>query len=211
MRPGTWIILSALTVASIGAAGVVVVQSGQEQATMTAEQIDDLQLMLDSMSSQATLQPKGESRVCTYGPYEITLYYECPDEDPLADFRQGLAPQAQSIEPIRPETIRCYYGRGKSDWLPFPGDRCPSGTSADRKTAPANVDLRQPAIPENPTATESSQTSNCTPGYDPCLPPASDYDCRGGTGDGPAYTGRVFVTGPDIYRLDSDRDGVGCE
>jgi resuscitation-promoting factor RpfB len=29
--------------------------------------------------------------------------------------------------------------------------------------------------------------SNCTPGYSPCLPPASDYDCAGGSGDGPEY------------------------
>ena len=54
-------------------------------------------------------------------------------------------------------------------------------------------------------------SSNCTPGYSPCLPPASDYDCAGGTGDGPAYTGFVRVTGSDPYGLDSDGDGFGCE
>jgi hypothetical protein len=53
--------------------------------------------------------------------------------------------------------------------------------------------------------------SNCTPGYSPCLPPASDYDCIGGTGDGPAYTGLVRVTGSDPYGLDADNDGYGCE
>lgn len=53
--------------------------------------------------------------------------------------------------------------------------------------------------------------SNCTPGYSPCLPPASDYDCAGGTGDGPEYTGFVRVTGSDPYGLDSDGDGFGCE
>lgn len=53
--------------------------------------------------------------------------------------------------------------------------------------------------------------SNCTDGYDPCLPPASDYDCEGGSGDGPAYTGYVTVTGSDPYDLDADGDGVGCE
>jgi beta-lactam-binding protein with PASTA domain len=58
-------------------------------------------------------------------------------------------------------------------------------------------------------APESS--NNCTPGYLPCLPPASDYDCLGGTGDGPAYTGFVRVTGSDPYGLDSDGDGFGCE
>jgi uncharacterized membrane-anchored protein YhcB (DUF1043 family) len=53
---------------------------------------------------------------------------------------------------------------------------------------------------------------NCTPGYSPCLAPASDYDCAGGTGDGPKYAqGPIQVTGSDPYDLDSDNDGVACE
>jgi beta-lactam-binding protein with PASTA domain len=56
-----------------------------------------------------------------------------------------------------------------------------------------------------------SKGKNCTPGYSPCLPPASDYDCAGGSGDGPKYTGRVTVRGSDPYGLDADGDGVGCE
>ena len=30
-------------------------------------------------------------------------------------------------------------------------------------------------------------------------------------GDGPEYTGRVTVTGPDVYELDADGDGIGCD
>jgi resuscitation-promoting factor RpfB len=41
--------------------------------------------------------------------------------------------------------------------------------------------------------------------------PAYDYDCRGGTGNGPKCTGRVRVTGPDPYEKDDDGDGVGCD
>jgi hypothetical protein len=52
---------------------------------------------------------------------------------------------------------------------------------------------------------------HCTAGYKPCLHPASDYDCAGGSGDGPKYTGQVRVTGSDPYDLDSDNDGYGCE
>ena len=58
---------------------------------------------------------------------------------------------------------------------------------------------------------DAGGTSNCTTGYSPCLPPASDYDCRGGSGNGPKYTGPVRVTGSDPYDLDRDGDGVGCE
>jgi hypothetical protein len=53
--------------------------------------------------------------------------------------------------------------------------------------------------------------SPCTSGYSPCLPPATDYDCAGGTGDGPKYSGTERVTGYDPYGLDSDGDGWGCE
>jgi len=45
-----------------------------------------------------------------------------------------------------------------------------------------------------------------------CLDPsASDYDCAGGSGDGPKYTGTVQVVGPDVYGLDGDGNGIGCE
>jgi hypothetical protein len=63
--------------------------------------------------------------------------------------------------------------------------------------------------------TKRSTSTDCTPGYSPCLPLGpSDYDCYGGGGDGPAYTkpGVVYtVTGNDPYSLDRDNDGRGCE
>jgi resuscitation-promoting factor RpfB len=58
---------------------------------------------------------------------------------------------------------------------------------------------------------DSGGAGSCTPGYSPCLPPASDYDCRGGSGNGPKYTGPVRVTGSDPYDLDRDGDGKACE
>ena len=55
--------------------------------------------------------------------------------------------------------------------------------------------------------------SNCDSNYSgACVPIASDVDCAGGSGNGPAYvSGPVYVVGSDIYRLDGDGDGVGCE
>jgi resuscitation-promoting factor RpfB len=62
---------------------------------------------------------------------------------------------------------------------------------------------------------EGGGGGNCTPGYSPCLESGpSDYDCAGGSGDGPAYTepGVTYqVTGSDPYGLDADNDGYGCE
>jgi resuscitation-promoting factor RpfB len=51
-----------------------------------------------------------------------------------------------------------------------------------------------------------------TPGYSPCVPIASDVDCAGGSGNGPAYVeGPIYVTGDDPYDLDRDGDGIACE
>lgn len=55
-------------------------------------------------------------------------------------------------------------------------------------------------------------TSQCDPNYSGCVPIASDVDCAGGTGNGPAYVkGLVTVIGEDVYKLDHDKDGIGCE
>lgn len=56
--------------------------------------------------------------------------------------------------------------------------------------------------------------SECDPNYEgACLDPnVGDYDCAGGSGDGPEYVdGPVTVVGSDPFDLDRDSDGVGCE
>lgn len=78
-------------------------------------------------------------------------------------------------------------------------------------TVTLTIARKAPPPPAPSTASSSSGGSGCTPGYSPCLPPASDYDCIGGSGDGPKYTGYVTVTGSDPYGLDSDNDGAACE
>jgi len=53
----------------------------------------------------------------------------------------------------------------------------------------------------------------CDPNYSgECVPIASDVDCGGGSGNGPSYVyGVVKVVGNDIYELDRDGDGYGCD
>ncbi|MGW4292634.1 G5 domain-containing protein [Micromonospora chersina] len=62
-------------------------------------------------------------------------------------------------------------------------------------------------------AVGTRQTRQCDPNYSgACVPIASDVDCAGGSGNGPAYVdGPVYVVGRDIYDLDRDGDGVGCD
>ena len=67
-----------------------------------------------------------------------------------------------------------------------------------------------PSPGANPAALDRR---SCDPNYKgECLDPdAFDYDCAGGSGDGPGYAGRVEVVGDDPYGLDADGDGFGCE
>jgi hypothetical protein len=62
-------------------------------------------------------------------------------------------------------------------------------------------------------AVGTKSVQHCDPNYSgACVPIASDVDCAGGSGNGPAYVqGPVRVIGKDIYDLDSDGDGIGCE
>jgi hypothetical protein len=64
------------------------------------------------------------------------------------------------------------------------------------------------------TSSTPSAGSNCDPNYQgACLDPnAVDYDCAGGSGDGPKYVrGPIRVVGDDHYGLDRDGDGIACE
>lgn len=55
-------------------------------------------------------------------------------------------------------------------------------------------------------------TKDCHSSYTGCVPIASDVDCGGGSGNGPAYQwGTVRVIGSDVYGLDGDNDGLACE
>ncbi len=66
---------------------------------------------------------------------------------------------------------------------------------------------------EEAAAAAAAEASECDPNYSgACLNPnSSDYDCAGGSGNGPDYTGPVTVVGEDHYGLDADGDGYGCE
>lgn len=73
---------------------------------------------------------------------------------------------------------------------------------ASTRDQPASQPIKQAPSPKR-----------CHPNYSgACVPIASDVDCAGGSGNGPAYVrGPVRVIGPDVYRLDRDHDGIGCE
>jgi membrane protein involved in colicin uptake len=84
---------------------------------------------------------------------------------------------------------------------------------AERRAAEAAEEAEAEELVAEEAAAEEEEASECDPNYSgACLDPyISDYDCEGGSGDGPAYTGTVAVVGEDHYGLDADSDGTGCE
>jgi micrococcal nuclease len=57
-------------------------------------------------------------------------------------------------------------------------------------------------------APPDSAADTCHPSYTPCLPIVDDLDCPDVKAMGKAP---VRIKGPDVYRLDRDGDGLGCE
>jgi hypothetical protein len=90
-----------------------------------------------------------------------------------------------------------------------PGTVLAQSLKAGRHVAPGTLTLTVAKAPPKPPPPAPA----CHPSYEgACLKPdASDYDCAGGSGNGPYYTGRVIVVGPDVFDLDRDGDGIGCE
>jgi hypothetical protein len=88
-----------------------------------------------------------------------------------------------------------------------------AGTPAGCATYAANLMARRAAREAAKAEEAPAPGGDCDPNYEgACLKPDSpDYDCAGGSGDGPDYTGAVQSVGSDPYDLDRDGDGSACE
>ena len=82
------------------------------------------------------------------------------------------------------------------------------------KPAPKPKPAPAPAPKPSPAPKPAPAPSTCDPNYaGQCLKDGiGDYDCSGGSGNGPNYVyGTVRVVGSDPFALDRDKDGLGCE
>jgi hypothetical protein len=89
----------------------------------------------------------------------------------------------------------------------------PQTRTAPPASKPAATTARAATAADRTYAAEPEPEGDCDPNYTgACLTPdSSDYDCAGGSGDGPEYTGPVQSVGSDPYGLDRDGDGLACE
>ena len=88
------------------------------------------------------------------------------------------------------------------------------GTSSNSPQV-TSVGTRVPYVAPAPVAAPAPAPAagGCDSNYSgACVPVASDVDCAGGSGNGPAYVqGPVTVVGSDVYDLDRDGDGIACD
>jgi hypothetical protein len=127
----------------------------------------------------------------------------------LASARQRLATNGLKLRVRYRPTARFAAGTVISQSRRIGAGVAPSSaiTLVIAKALPPPPTTQPPPPPTTPAR-------NCHPSYESaCLDPtASDYDCAGGSGNGPKYVqGPVKVRPPDPFDLDADADGLGCE
>jgi hypothetical protein len=108
-------------------------------------------------------------------------------------------------------TARAAAGAGAGAAVVAPAERTTARAAARTATPPPPPPSTRTTT-SKPVAAAKPAGSGCDPNYSGCVPVASDVDCEGGSGNGPAYVqGPVRVTGKDVYGLDADHDGIACE
>jgi hypothetical protein len=91
----------------------------------------------------------------------------------------------------------------------------PPTTTTEAPTTTVTTVRRAAPPTTRTTAAAAPAKPRCHPSYEgTCIPPdVSDADCAGGSGNGPWYVQEknIRVVGTDVFDLDRDHDGIGCE
>jgi hypothetical protein len=136
----------------------------------------------------------------------------------------GAATMIRDVHYLKPGVGRVgFHGTNRAGFEAADAFRCVvRARSGGRRTARCANGLGDRFIysyitrakPRKKARPKSQAHSSCDSNYSGmCLRPnASDYDCAGGSGDGPYYVqGPITVVGEDHYGLDADGDGTACE
>jgi hypothetical protein len=168
----------------------------------------------------ANIRVKAATTTCAFAQNVFYEYWQAARSGQASsiDAYSPASRQTYTLACARRTSITCRADDGS--YVTFPGTAI-DAYSADQaakyacshRLGPAEAD----ACPAPDHGGDSKPSSGSTDGCDPnyagaCLDPnALDYDCAGGSGDGPDYTGQVEVIGNDHYGLDRDGDGIGCD
>jgi len=170
----------------------------------------------------ANIRVKAATTSCPFAQNVFLAYWMDYDSPGVFADSPGLPAYSEAVDEMFTvdcggDPVVCEAGDG--GYVTFPLSAVEVYTIADanryaasHKTGgvdPGNNQATAPPIDGSP----SSDSEECDPNYaGACLDPSSyDYDCEGGSGDGPDYTGTVRVIGDDPYDLDRDGDRIACD
>ena len=168
----------------------------------------------------ANVSVKAATTSCAFGQNVFYGFWKAQDRgDDAFDAYSPVSKRSYAMSCTSGGMVVCRAGDGGEVRFPmtaidaYDADQA-ARYAATHDTGPADTPTARSA--EDPPATTNGaggKSHDCDANYaGACLDPdALDYDCEGGSGDGPEYTGTVKVVGDDPYDLDRDGDGVACD
>jgi hypothetical protein len=178
-------------------------------------------------SCDANIRVKRATTTCEFAQNVFYAYW-------LNEQEPGVVADSPGVPAYSPAASKMFYAdcsgasrivcrAGDGAVVTFPAAAVAAYTAADAERYAAAADLGDVPRPDSYNNESSpapgdgtvggGNRDDCDPNYEgACLDPNStDYDCEGGSGDGPDYTGPVTVVGDDHFGLDRDGDGSACE
>jgi hypothetical protein len=168
-------------------------------------------------SCDANISIKRATTSCAFAQNVFYGYWNAQDQgdDAFAAY-STVTEQSYPMSCTSGTTVVCRAGDGAEVRFPMAAIRAYTAENAAHYAATHDTGPSNPADPSSASPGDdggSGGASDCDPNYEgQCLDPNSpDYDCEGGSGNGPDYTGPVTVVGDDHFGLDRDGDGSACE
>jgi hypothetical protein len=165
------------------------------------------------VACDANVRIKAATTTCAFAEnvfYEYWRWLEYGEVTDIQAFSPALG-RFLAIDCDHSDAVRCRTNAGAL--VRFPQTAVEAYTIENAAKYARGHKVSDRPHPTDPAPAPPSGGGDCDPSYDgACLDAsASDYDCEGGTGDGPEYTGTVTVIGDDHFGLDRDGDGIACE
>lgn len=205
---------AALSLTACGGAGSTISHAGATQsasssasASPTPTATPTAPKSASCVTENATESYPPKEFICTKSDAGVLLWMERSESNKVRDARAAAAAAAKAAAE-KAAADKAATGKAAADQAA--ADKAAADAAAQAAAARAAQEAAAQAAAKQAAP---AAPSGCDPNYAwACVPIASDVDCAGGKGNGPAYVrGPVKVIGTDIYGLDSDGDGIGCE
>jgi hypothetical protein len=168
-------------------------------------------------SCDANIAIKRATTSCAFAENVFYGYWNAQDQgDDAFTAYSAATKRSYPMSCTSGTTVVCRAGNGAEVRFPMAAIRAYTAENAAHYAATHDTGPSNPADGGSASTSDdggSGGGSDCDPNYEgQCLDSNSpDYDCEGGSGDGPDYTGPVTVVGDDHFGLDRDGDGSACE